>query len=127
MAIGAQNAAAVSIVQEHKVADHFMLVGSHLLAKDAQGADRRFRGDISQYLVVGPVLFDDVDDMVEHAWLSHAFGHGLRRDIGARRQAGFGDQRITKIVQGGLRVSLQFVFKILSSGGTGIRDNVPQY
>ena len=37
MAVGAQNAGAISIVEEDKIADELMLVGSDFFSKNAQG------------------------------------------------------------------------------------------
>ena len=90
VAVGAQNAAAVGVVEKSELADELVLVGGDLLAEDAQGGIAVPRGDVAQDLVVGPVLLDDVDDVLENARLSDPLGDGPGRLAGARLGQGLG-------------------------------------
>ena len=51
-------------------------LGVIALAEDAERRIAVASADISQNLVVGPVLLDDVDDVLEDARLADALGHG---------------------------------------------------
>jgi hypothetical protein len=74
--VGAEDAAAISVVKEDEFADELVLVRRHLFAEDAQGRVAVSRSDVAEDLVVGPVFLDDVNDMLEDARLADALGHG---------------------------------------------------
>ena len=82
VAVGAEDRAAIGVVEEDELADELVLVGRHLLAEDAQGRVAVAFGDVAEDLVVGAVLLDDVDHVLEDARLADALGHGPGRLVG---------------------------------------------
>src|SRR5262249_42128264 len=78
MAIGAQHARAISVIQKDKVTDDFVLVGSHVLAKDTQILAAISFSNVAEHLVVSPVLLDDINHMLDERRLAHSFRHGPR-------------------------------------------------
>ena len=99
MAVGAEDAGAVGVVEQHELAGQLVLVGRDALAEDAEGRVAVALFHVAQHLVVGAVLLDDVDDVLEDARFAHALGHGARRLAGARRQGGLLEQRIAHVGQ----------------------------
>ena len=72
MAVGTQDAAAVSVVEEDEFPHYFVLIGSHLLSEKTKGRVAVSFRDIAQNLVIGSVFLDDVDDMLKQAGISDA-------------------------------------------------------
>ncbi len=85
MAVGAQNAGAVDVVEQHKVTDELVLVRRHALAEDAEARIAVAGWHIAQHLVVAAVFLDDIDDVLEHARFTDAFRHRLWRAAWTRR------------------------------------------
>jgi hypothetical protein len=67
MAIRAQNAAAIGIVQQHKFTNKLMLIRSHALTELAEVGVAVAFSHVAQDLIVGPVLFDDINDVPARA------------------------------------------------------------
>ena len=73
VAVNAHLAVAVEIVQEHVIAGQLMVVGRDVLAVHHQGriavARRAALGvfEVAEHLVVGAVLFDDVEHVLDRA------------------------------------------------------------
>ena len=65
MAIRTQDSGAISIIQQHKFMDHFVLVGGNVLSEDAQVCVTIGLFDVAQHLIVGAVLLDDVKDVFD--------------------------------------------------------------
>ena len=65
MAVGAQNAAAIGIIQKDEIVHELMLVGSDALAELAQISVAVAFPDIAEDLVVGAVFLDDVNDVMD--------------------------------------------------------------
>ena len=84
---------AIGVVEQHELAHHLVLVRRDLLAEDAEVRVAVALLHIAEDLVVGAVLLDDVDDVLEDARLADALGHGTRRLAGARRQGGLAASR----------------------------------
>src|SRR6476660_4864283 len=59
-----------------------MMVRRNKLGIDAQTGITVSLGKIAKYLVVGLVLFDDVNNMLKHGRLAHTQWHGYRRLTG---------------------------------------------
>ena len=90
-------------------ADHLVLVGRDLGPEDAQGRIAVAFGDVAEDLVVGPVLLDDVDDVLEDGRLADPFRDGSRRLVRPGRLPGLLQQRIAVVVQHLARQGRQFL------------------
>ena len=77
--VGAENAGAIGVVEQHEIARELVLVGRDPLAEDAECGVAVALGDVAEDLVVGAVLLDDVDDVLEDARLADALRHRARR------------------------------------------------
>ncbi|MCZ7640843.1 MAG: hypothetical protein M5U12_35175 [Verrucomicrobia bacterium] len=76
VAVGAEDAGAIGVVEDHELADELVLVRSDAFAKDAKARVAPALGQRAEDLVVGPVLLDDVDDVLDEARLADALGDG---------------------------------------------------
>ena len=110
MAVRAQNAATIGVVQQAKIADDFVFVRRHALAENAQIRVAVAFAHVAKHLIVSAIFLDDIDDVLENAWLADAFWHRHSRLIFARQQFGLRQKRITQISQRDLREFLQFAF-----------------
>ena len=99
MPVGAQNSGAVRIVQQGKVAGDLVQVGGDLLAEDAQVSAAITPGIVAEDLVVGPVLLDHINHVLEDTGLANALGNRPRFHPGPRRQSG-GHNRLATQVAG---------------------------
>ena len=79
MAVGAEDAGAIRIVEQHKIPDQLMLVGRDLLAKCAERRRAVALREIAQNLIVGAVFLDDIHDVLEDAGLADTLGNGAGR------------------------------------------------
>ena len=79
-------------------------------AKDTERRIPIALGKVAQYLIVGTVFLDDVNDMLEHARLPDAFGHGARRLVRSRWQPRFPQQSIAHVTQRNLGHPRQLPF-----------------
>ena len=86
MAVGAEDAAAVGVVQQHEITDEFVLVGGDLFAERTQIRVAIAGRYIAEHLVVSPVFLDDVNDVLEHARFTRPFRHRTWRLVGTRGQ-----------------------------------------
>ena len=82
MAVGAQNAAAIGVVQQRKIADELVFIRRDAFAKDAQIGVAVAVRHVAEHLVVGAVFLDDVNDMLKDAGFADAFRHGPRGLVG---------------------------------------------
>ena len=78
VAVGAQDAAAIGVVQQRKIADELVLVGRDAFAENAQIRVAVAGRHVAENLVVSSVFLDDINDVLEDAGFADAFGHGLR-------------------------------------------------
>ncbi len=101
--VGAQDAAAIGVVQQREFADELVLVRRDARAEGAEAGVAVAFLHVAENLVVRTVLLDDVNDVLEHARLADTFGNGLGGPVFARRQFRLRQQRITQVGQGGLR------------------------
>ena len=97
MAVGAENARAIGVVEQDELTHHLVVVGRDLLAEDAERRVAVALGQIAEHLVVGAVLLDDVDDVLEDARFADALGHGPGRLVRARRQLGLLQQTVAQV------------------------------
>ena len=82
MAIGAHFGVHVKVVQEAELSRKRMVIGSNLLPEqDEGGVPVPFR-HVTEDLVIGPVLFDDVDDVFD---LARGHAHLVRDNVGHGR------------------------------------------
>ncbi len=79
MAIGAQDAAAVSVIQQHKIADELVFIRRHALAELNEVGIAVAFGHVAENLVVGTIFLDDVNDVLEHARLANALRHRAKK------------------------------------------------
>jgi len=107
MPVGAEQAGAIGVIEQHKLARQFVLIGGDSLAKNAQRRVAVALRHIAQHLVVRAVFLDDIDHMPEDARLAHPLGHGPGRLVGARGAGGLAQQRITQIRQRHARMRRQ--------------------
>jgi hypothetical protein len=78
-----------------------VLVRSDLLAEDHQVGVAVPLGHIPEHLVVGPILLDDVNDVLKHARLAMPLGHRAARLLRARRLERRQDRRHPAIAHRG--------------------------
>src|SRR5215472_5378110 len=90
MTVDADFAVTVQIVQSNELLSQRVLVGSHVAAENSQSRIAIAFGKIAEYLVVGAVLFDDVNNMLN----GRAGADFARNDGGRSRRPGFCQQRI---------------------------------
>ncbi len=105
MAVGAEDAATVGVIQQRKFARYFVLIGGNVLAEDAQIRIAIAFLHIAQHLVITPVLLDNINDVFEHARFARPFGNGPRRLAVARWQTRLRQPRVTNV---GQRLTVQF-------------------
>jgi len=84
MAFSAENAGAVSVVEQSEFADKLVLVGINVFAEDAEARIAIGFFDIAQDLVVCAVFFNYVNDVFNEAGFADAFGNRYRFLIGPR-------------------------------------------
>ena len=97
MAVGAQNAAAIGIIEQDEIANQLVLIRGDSLAKNAEGWIAFALREIAQDLVVSAIFFDDVDDVRDRARFADAFGDGDRFLVGAWLLKGIGDGFAMKV------------------------------
>ena len=83
VAVGAHFAVAVEVVEQHELLGDGVVVGRDLAAEQAQARVAVALGDIAEDLVVGAVLLDDVDDVLD----GRAGAHLARDDGGGAAAA----------------------------------------
>jgi hypothetical protein len=110
VAVDRDFAVTVEVVEEDVLLDEGMLVGSDLLAEEDEFGVAVGVRDVAEDLVVGAVLFDDVDDVLDGAGLADA----LRDDARLLRRAGLCEQRVVIRRVGGdlLRPGDEFFFQV---------------
>ncbi len=64
--VGGDHAVAVEVVEQHELLGQRMQVGRRLAPEDAELRIAVPPADVAKDLVVGAVLFDDVDNMLEN-------------------------------------------------------------
>ena len=65
VAIGAADAGAVSVIEQHEFARQFVLVRGDTFVQRRRAMDLRFLRHVAKNLIVSAILFDDVDDVLE--------------------------------------------------------------
>src|SRR5689334_6128563 len=85
MSVGTAHAGTVCIIEEHTLSRDLVQVGSDAFAENAKRGIAVPLGNITENLVVCPILLDDVNDVLEHARLSYALGHRPGQLAGTRR------------------------------------------
>ena len=65
MAVRAENAGAIGVIEQHELAHHLVLVRRDALAEDAERGVAVAFLDVTEDLVVGAVFLDDVEDVFE--------------------------------------------------------------
>ena len=88
VAVGAEDAAAVEVVEQHELFGQLVVVGRDLAAEDAQVGSPSPCFDVAEDLIVGAVLFDDVEDVLEDGRLAVPLGNRARLGVRARRGEG---------------------------------------
>ena len=79
MAVGTEDAGAISIIEEGKLADHLVLIGSDPLAEDAKRCIAVAARIIAQNLIIRAIFFNHVNDVFEHARLADPLRYRPRR------------------------------------------------
>ena len=79
MAVGAQNAATIGVVQQHKIMDELVFVLVSRARQKCTSPRRRCLPSHRQTFGRNCGFLDDVNDMLEHARLAGAFGDGFKR------------------------------------------------
>ena len=110
MAVGAQNTAAVGVIQQGELGDKFVLVRGHARAEHAQVRAAVACLHVAEHLVISAVFLDEINHMLKHAGLAHPLGHGNGRLVRPRRQPGLRQQRVAQVGQRGLRAGFQGFF-----------------
>src|SRR4051794_19812631 len=110
MAVGAQNPATISIIEQHEIANDFVLIWSNARAEDTQRSITLALRQVSQYLVVGAIFLNDVNDVLDGAGFADAFGHRTRRLARANRREGFGEAVAAIVLINQSRQSRQVAF-----------------
>src|SRR2546430_1385671 len=80
VAIGADFALDVKVVKQHKVARQLVVVGSDALVEQAKARVAVAFGQVAEDLIVGAILLDDVNAILDRAGVTH-----LNRDRIVRR------------------------------------------
>ena len=83
VAVGAEDAGAVGVIEEDEIADQAVLVGGDVLAEDAEARVAVAAAEGAEDLVGGAVLRDDVDGVLDEAGFADAPGDGARGLAGA--------------------------------------------
>jgi len=91
VAVGAENARAVGVVEQHELIDHLVLVYRNIGAENAKVGIAASFLMRPENLVVSAVLLDHVDHMFDGARLADALGNRPRRLIFTGRQGGLGN------------------------------------
>src|SRR5207302_4616709 len=98
MAVGADLAIDIKVVQENKFARELVMVGSDAFGKKAQRRIAVAFGHIPENLVVRPILFYDVNAILKRTWLAAfrwdrtfgRFGTGTSRCVLRKSRVGLG-------------------------------------
>ena len=109
MAFGAAAAATKGVVQQDEVSNQLVLVRGDIFAKHAEGCIAIALRHVPQHLVVGPILLDNMYNVPDKGGLAGELRYLARRLTGPGRQAGRRQQRITNVVQRGVRQPLELV------------------
>ena len=99
MAVGAEHAAAIEVVEQHELVDQLVMVGRHLLAEDAQIGVAVAPLHVAEHLVVGAVLLDDVQHVLDRRGLAMTLRNRPWR----------------RIAHGGARALIVSVWRLLAS------------
>ena len=75
MPVRAEDAGAIRVIQQHEVAHHLVLIRGDVFAEDAERRIAVALFQRAEDLIVGAVLLDDIDDVLEHARLAAALRH----------------------------------------------------
>src|SRR5207247_10954665 len=84
-------------IEERKFAHHFVLIGRDLFAKNAEGRIAIAAPLIAEHLIVGAVLLDNINDMLEEARFANSLRDGPRRLAGPRGQFDQSDSLVAEI------------------------------
>ena len=76
VAVGALDAATIGVVQEGELADQSVLIRRDAFPENAKAGVAIAGGHVTQYLVVGAVLLDNVNDVLENTRFADALGTG---------------------------------------------------
>ena len=90
MAVDAHFPVAVEIVKDHILLRQGVLIGRDLLAEDSERRIAVSLGQIAELLIVGAILFDDVDDVLDLG----GYPNLARNNRGLKRGTRLGEQRI---------------------------------
>ena len=93
MAIRREDPAAVGVVEKHEPAGDGVVIGGDVGTEHAQLRAPVPPRQVAENLIVGAVLLDDVDDMLDETRLPDPLGHRSRRRVGAGREKRFPDRR----------------------------------
>ncbi len=99
--VGAEDARAVGVVEQRELAGQLVLVGRDTLAEDAERGVAVALFHVPEHLVVGAVLFDDIDHVFEDARFADALRHRAGRLVGRGGRAACTQQRIAHVGQRG--------------------------
>ena len=88
VAVGADLAVDVEVVEQHELAGQGVMVGRDRLGEQAEVRVAVAFGHVAEDLVVGAVLLDDVDDILDRRRVADLGGNRV-----ARRRGGAGDAR----------------------------------
>ena len=111
MAVRAQDARAISVVEQDEFARHLVLVRGDGFAEGAEVGIAVAFFEVAEHLVVRAVFFDDINDVLEHRGLAGPFGHRSRRLAGAGTRPGCFEQGRPIVVQHATSVAGQLAFR----------------
>ena len=109
MAVRAEDAGAIRVIQQHEVAHHLVLIRGDVFAEDAERRIAVALFQRAEDLIVGAVLLDDIDDVLEHTRLATALRHRARGLAGSRWQSRRLNRAVTEVVQRGARMIRQLL------------------
>jgi len=75
VAVGAQDAAAIRVVEQHELADELVMIRCDPFTEDAEGGVAVALRQITESLVVGPVPLNDIHDVPDGVGLADALRH----------------------------------------------------
>ena len=75
MAVGAEDAGAIGVIEQHELRDDLVLIGRDVARRRCTATASPLPAlDVAEDLIVGAVLLDDVDDVLDQARLADALG-----------------------------------------------------
>src|SRR5213082_2069523 len=86
MAIDAADSRTTRVIQQNEFAAELVLIWGDSLAEDAKPGIAIALLHIAEHLIIGAVLFDDINDVLENRRLAGSFRHRLGRDALPRGQ-----------------------------------------